>query len=85
MRLTWRKAGHDGIDSLSLTEASVLTIGRQSGSEITLSDSNVSRTHARLIIGSDSVRVEDLGSTNGTKLDGQKLSLPSGDLGKFLP
>jgi pSer/pThr/pTyr-binding forkhead associated (FHA) protein len=33
----------------------------------------VSRRHARLVLAGDALQVEDLGSTNGTSLDGAML------------
>ena len=45
-------------------------IGREEGSEIRLDDPVVSHTHALLRIDGDQVTVEDLRSTNGTKVNG---------------
>ncbi len=45
-------------------------IGREEGSEIRLDDPVVSHTHALLRIEGDQVTVEDLRSTNGTKVNG---------------
>jgi pSer/pThr/pTyr-binding forkhead associated (FHA) protein len=54
-----------------------VTIGRAPDSTIVLSDDYVSTRHARLVRrGSDWV-LEDLGSTNGTYLDRQRLSAPT--------
>lgn len=39
--------------------------------DITLSDSTVSRRHARLIIANGVLQIEDLGSTNGTVVNGE--------------
>jgi predicted component of type VI protein secretion system len=41
-------------------------IGRASGLLITLPSSKVSRRHARIMVASDHVVIEDLGSRNGT-------------------
>jgi uncharacterized protein YndB with AHSA1/START domain len=52
-----------------------LVIGRaDAGLELT--DDEVSRRHARLIVESDGVVVEDLGSTNGTRVDGERIAQP---------
>ena len=45
-------------------------IGRFRGNDIVIPDPNVSRRHARLSRAEDGFVVEDLGSTNGTLLDG---------------
>jgi len=41
-------------------------IGREEGNEIRIIDDRVSRKHCLIKLGEDSVRVADLGSTNGT-------------------
>jgi hypothetical protein len=46
-------------------------IGRQSDCEIVLTDPNVSRHHAEVKRDADEFVVADLGSTNGTKVNGQ--------------
>lgn len=56
----------------SLTSASV-TIGRDPMVEITVDDAEVSRQHTRLTRTYSSYQVQDLGSTNGTYLDGVRL------------
>jgi uncharacterized protein (TIGR02996 family) len=53
-----------------------ITIGRVQGNHIVLPDKNVSRRHARLVIRDDRVIVVDLKSTNGTYLNGRKLTSP---------
>ena len=45
------------------------TIGRE-GCDITLSDPDVSRRHAAIQIMAGELSIEDLGSTNGTEVDG---------------
>ncbi|MGQ0504672.1 MAG: FHA domain-containing protein [Myxococcaceae bacterium] len=51
-----------------------ITIGRQEGNTIRLTERNVSRRHARLLRNNGSVMVEDLGSYNGIKINGEKIS-----------
>lgn len=51
----------------------VLTIGRGAENHVDLVDPRVSRRHARLSRTGDGVLVEDLGSTNGTFVNGSRL------------
>jgi ABC transport system ATP-binding/permease protein len=48
-----------------------ITIGRQEGNTIRLTERNVSRRHARLLRQNGRVVVEDLGSSNGTRINGE--------------
>lgn len=48
------------------------TIGRE-GTDVLLSDPRVSRRHATLVLTEQGAELEDAGSTNGTKVDGQTL------------
>jgi predicted component of type VI protein secretion system len=50
-----------------------MTIGRDPMAEITINDPEVSRRHARLIGTLSGYRIQDLGSTNGTFVDGTRL------------
>ena len=51
----------------------VLVIGRQPGLDLVLNDGLVSRQHARITVDGDRLLVEDLGSTNGTYLNGARI------------
>ena len=51
-----------------------ITIGRTEGNTIRLTEQNVSRKHARLTLRNGVLRIEDLGSYNGTSLNGSALS-----------
>ena len=53
-----------------------LTIGRQEGNTIRLTERNVSRRHARLVRQNGHVRIEDLGSYNGIRINGEKIQGP---------
>lgn len=57
-------------------EGDQLTIGRDSSNAVAINDSEVSRRHARLSFQGGKYVVEDLGSTNGTFVNGQRLSGP---------
>src|SRR5262245_39719129 len=50
-----------------------ITIGRTEGNTILLTERNVSRRHARLIRHNGTVVVEDLGSYNGIKINGERI------------
>ena len=53
-----------------------LTIGRDITNRIVINDPEVSRKHSRLTLQSGAYVIEDLGSTNGTFVDGQRLIGP---------
>ncbi len=62
----------------SFALANELTIGRSTDCAIPLPDDNfVSQVHARVFRREDEYWVEDLGSTNGTLMNGRKLSGPA--------
>ncbi len=50
-----------------------ITIGRQEGNTIRLTERNVSRHHARLLRRNGSIVVEDLGSYNGVRVNGERI------------
>jgi predicted component of type VI protein secretion system len=52
----------------------VISVGRDPLSDIVLEDAEVSRHHARLTMTAAGYELQDLGSTNGTFVDGQRLS-----------
>ena len=56
--------------------AAPVTLGRADDSTLVLTDDYASNRHARLVPGTDSWTVEDLGSTNGTYLGSTKVSRP---------
>ena len=54
-----------------------LTVGRAAGCQVALDDSYVSQLHARVFTKDGILYVEDLGSTNGTFLNGNKVGSPA--------
>ena len=59
-----------------ILEGDQLNIGRDSTNEIVINDAEVSRRHARLTFQGGKYVLEDLGSTNGTFVNGQRLAGP---------
>ena len=57
-----------------LPPGSVKTIGRSPGAEFIVEAALVSRLHCQLIATEDSLQVKDLGSTNGTFVNGKKVT-----------
>lgn len=61
--------------SYTLDQAEIF-VGRDLGNDIVVNDAEISRRHARLYKHGDSFMIEDLGSTNGTIVNGQKIRGP---------
>ena len=53
-----------------------ITFGRVEGNHIVLADRNISRRHARLVIRDGKYILVDLKSTNGTYVNGRRLTSP---------
>ena len=62
--------------SFQLTEGEV-TVGRAPGCAVLLDDPTVSSLHARLTQQGDRFVIDDLGSRNGTLLNGRRLKAPT--------
>lgn len=56
-----------------LLDADVTTVGRHPDADIFLDDVTVSRRHAEFLRSGRSFQVKDLGSLNGTYLDGERI------------
>ena len=53
-----------------------IVLGRDLGNDIVVGDADISRRHAHLVWQGDAYMVEDLGSTNGTYVNGERLTGP---------
>ena len=77
-QLTVRKGPKVG--ETFLLETFSLTVGRDPVSDVVLNDPEVSRQHARFTQTESGYQVQDLGSTNGTFVNGQRLESDPVDL-----
>ena len=57
-------------------DADSYIIGREAGNEIVIEDPQVSRRHAQLTRQGTSYLIEDIGSTNGTYVNGKRVTAP---------
>jgi len=70
-------AGREGVERAVQLLTPVTIIGRGHDAQLRLSDPGVSRHHAQVELRGGAVWLEDLGSTNGTTLDGAPVSAPT--------
>ena len=57
-------------------DVSQTSIGRDGSNTISINDAEVSRHHARMTLQGGKIVLEDLGSTNGTSVNGNRISGP---------
>lgn len=69
--------GHGDAKPRTVKLAASMTVGRAPECELRVDDTYASQQHARLFAKNNSWFVEDLGSTNGTFVNDQKLAAPA--------
>jgi adenylate cyclase len=67
----------DGLQSFELSAGALLVVGRSLASDIPILDPSISRRHAEVSCDERGVYVRDLGSSNGTFLNGEKVDAAS--------
>jgi CRP-like cAMP-binding protein/polyferredoxin len=77
VKRTWQLTSTTDGASLELRFGDgVHTLGSGAASDLRVSHPTVSRTHARLTCSEEGITIEDLGSTNGTNVDGAPVNGP---------
>ena len=66
----------EGLD-LELSPEEQFTIGRSADSTLIIRDEVTSTHHARLMLWNDQWMIQDLDSTNGTFVDGKRVTIPT--------
>lgn len=69
--------GPKELRGVKITVRGPVIIGRSPGSDIVIGAEYVSGRHARFTIMGQNLFIEDLGSTNGTAVNGQRISEPT--------
>ncbi len=73
-QLTYLSGANKGL-TVEFSQKAVF-IGRDADNDLVIDESHVSGDHAKLISRDEQVFVEDLGSTNGTFVNGKRVSSP---------
>lgn len=69
--MAYRLSAESGDRSFDLPSSGVVVLGRGQQSDVPVLDATISRRHAELSVTHEGVRLRDLGSSNGTFLNGQ--------------
>src|SRR5689334_19200123 len=72
--LTHQLVSQSGDQRFDLPPGRSVIIGRGVGSDIAVYDPTISRRHAELVATGDVVTVKDLGSSNGTYINGRRVT-----------
>ncbi len=64
----------DGATTVPIAKGKTVVIGRAPPADVVIPDPGLSRQHARFTWADDGIWVEDLGSTNGTKKNGENIT-----------
>ncbi|HEY9015723.1 MAG TPA: adenylate/guanylate cyclase domain-containing protein [Gemmatimonadales bacterium] len=72
--MPYRLVSFSGEQSFELPHGRNLLVGRGVSSDIAIYDPTISRRHAELTVGMDGVQVRDLGSSNGTCINGSRVT-----------
>ena len=74
MQPAFRLVSTSGDQSFEIPPGRSLVVGRGVASDIAIYDPTISRRHAELTAGPDGVEVKDLGSSNGTCINGSRVT-----------
>jgi DNA-binding NtrC family response regulator len=64
----------DGVETVRLEPGDEIVVGREPPADIVIPDGSLSRRHARFVASREEIIVEDLGSTNGTRLERRRIT-----------
>src|SRR5579862_239516 len=71
--MTFRLAGIENEYTFELRPGTTMVVGRAVNSDCPVVDATVSRRHAELVVAENGVQVKDVGSSNGTYVNGVKV------------
>lgn len=66
--------GTQGISDIAVSPGKTYVLGRADGNDVVIKKNDISRQHANLEIRDDQFVVTDLGSANGTRVNGHRIS-----------
>src|SRR5512135_812201 len=73
-RIVFKLLSTSGDQSIDLAPGRTLVVGRAVTSDVPIYDPTISRRHAEITLVASGVRVKDLGSSNGTFLNGARIT-----------